>query len=418
MSGPDTKASRLARWGGRLRTAAGLTRAQLQHHRLRLGLAIVGIALAVLAMTLLAGAGVGVLETGEQQFESADRDLWVTAGETRLTSAGGGGFENSLYESRTVATEMEATDGVANAVPLAFETVYVGTGDGEFETFIGTGVPGSGSAVRVTDGDGLSGDPHYADGTYEGDRTNELLVDQETAAALDISVGDTVNVGGSLAVARNTEFTVVGISPTFEQMLGAPTVTMPLSELHQVTGTTRTEPATFITITVEDDADIGAVQHDLEAAYPEYDVRSNQEQLEAVLQEQVLVLAAGGALVLLAVGAGIALTVSLLSLVVFQQRREFAALQAQGISPPLLIATVVGQGLTIGLLGGLVGVSLTQPAVSILNQALSSVVGFEGLVQTADMIYIGGFTIAVVIGTIAAALAGWRMSRTPPIEQL
>jgi len=414
MTGP----SRIARLIGRLRTAVGLTRAQLSHHRLRLGIAIVGVALAVLAMTLLAGVGVGVIGTGEQQFESADRDLWVTAGETRLTSAGGGGFENSLYDSRTIAHEMETIDGVHNAVPLAFETVYVGTGDGEFETFVGTGVPGSGSAVQITDGDGLSGDPHYANGTYEGNRTNELLLDAETARALDVSIGDTVNVGGSLAVARNTEFTVVGISPTFKQMLGAPTVTMPLSELHQVTGTTQTEPATFITITVDDGAGIETVQRELEAAHPELQVRSNQEQLEAVLQEQVLVLAAGGALVVLAVGAGIALTLSLLSLVVFQQRTAFAALRAQGISSPLLIATVVGQGVSIGLLGGLLGLALTPPAVSALNRLAAAVVGFDDLVQTADLIYVGGFAIAVVIGTLAAAIAGWRLSRRPILEDL
>ncbi|WP_265111020.1 ABC transporter permease [Halosolutus halophilus] len=414
----DTGSSRPARWGGLLRTAGGLTLAQLRHHRLRLGLAIIGVALAVLATTLLAGAGVGVLETGERQFEAADRDLWVTAGETRLTTTGGGGFENSLHDSRTVAREMETYDGVANAAPLAFETVYVGTDDGEFETFVGTGVPGGGSAVQVTSGEGLSGDPHYANGTYEGTMTNELLLDEETARALNVSVGDTLHVGGSLAVARNTEFTVVGISPTFERMLGAPTVTMPLSELHQVTGTTRTEPATFITITVEDDAAVDAVHRDLATAYPEYEIRSNQEQLEAVLQEQVLVLAAGGALVLLAVGAGVALTVSLLSLVVFQQRREFAALRAQGISAPLLIATVIGQGLTIGLLGGLVGLALTPPGIGVLNQLAAAVVGFDDLVRTADFIYASGITIAVVIGTIAAAIAGWRLGRRPILEDL
>nr|WP_247003974.1 ABC transporter permease [Halosolutus gelatinilyticus] len=408
----------MARVRERVRAAGGLTFAQLRHHRLRLGLAIVGVALAVLATTLLAGAGVGVLETGQQQFAAADRDLWVTAGETRLTSSGGGGFENSLYDSRSVAREMEAHDGVATAVPLAFETVYVGTGDGDFATFVGTGVPGGGSSVRVTDGAGLSGDPHYANGTYEGPRTNELLLDEETANSLGVDVGDTVNVGGSLSVARNTEFTVVGISPTFERMLGAPTVTMPLSELYRVTGTTRTEPATFITITGEDGADVDAVQRDLRESYPEYEIRSNQEQLEAVVQEQVLVLAAGGALVLLAVGAGVALTVSLLSLVVFQQRREFAAARAQGLSSSLLIAIVIGQGVTIGFVGGVVGLALTPPAVSLLNGLAAAVVGFEGLVRTAEPIYVGGIAIAVVTGTIAAAIAGWRLGRRPILQDI
>ncbi len=89
--------------------------------KLRLGLAIIGICLAVLAMTLLAGTGVGVLETGGQQFDAADRDLWMTAGETRLTPTGGGGFENTLYDSRNVSAAVSQQEGVRNAVPLAFE---------------------------------------------------------------------------------------------------------------------------------------------------------------------------------------------------------------------------------------------------------------------------------------------------------
>ncbi|ELY71992.1 hypothetical protein C488_15757 [Natrinema pellirubrum DSM 15624] len=314
---------------------------------------------------------------------------------------------------------MQSHEGVSHAIPLAFETVYVSTdGNDEFDTFIATGLPQGGPAVQVTEGEGLEGDPHYANGTYDGEMTRELLIDRETANTLDVSVGDTVNVGGSLAAARENEFTVIGISPTFEQMLGTPTVTMPLSELHQITGNTRTEPATFITITVEDGADTAAVQQDLEAEYPEYEIRSNQEQLSAVLQEQVLLLAAAATLVFLAIGAGIALTVSLLSLVIHQQRQTFAALTAQGVSSSLLIYTVIGQGLIIGVLGGGIGILLTLPGVTTLNKLSEAVVGFDGLVQTAPWIYGGGLGIAVIIGTIAAVIAGWRISRTPPLEIL
>lgn len=403
----------------RLRTAGSLTVAQFRQHKLQLTLAIIGVALAVLSMTLLAGAGIGVLETGEQGFDAAERDLWVTSGETRITSAGGGGFENTLYNSRNLSAEIEAHEDVQHAIPLAFDTVYVSTNHSdEFHTFVATGVPGGGPVVQITEGEGLQGDTHYANGTYEGEMTREVVIDKETADTLNISTGDTVNIGGSLAAARQNQFTIVGISPTFERMLGTPTVTMPLSELHQVTGTTQTEPATFITITVEDGASVNTVQKDLEEAYPEYEIRTNQEQLSAVLQEQVLLLAAAGALVLLAIGSGIALTVSLLSLVIHQQRQTFAALTAQGISRSLLVSTVIGQGFIIGFIGGVIGILLTVPAVSVFNRLAAAIVGFEGLLQTAPWIYGTGLGIAVVVGTIAAATAGWRISRTPPLELL
>ncbi len=312
---------------------------------------------------------------------------------------------------------MNAHEGVRHAFPLAFDTVYVSTNrSAEFHTFVATGVPQGGPVVQMTEGKGIQGDPHYANGTYEGEMTREVVIDKETAETLNVSIGETVNIGGSLAAARENQFTIVGISPTFERMLGTPTVTMPLSELHQVTGTTQTEPATFITITVEDGASVSTVQQDLEQSYPEYEIRTNQEQLSAVLQEQVLLLAAAGALVLLAIGSGIALTISLLSLVIHQQRQTFAALTAQGISRSLLVSTVIGQGLIIGFVGGGIGILLTLPAVSVFNRLAEAGVGFEGLLQTAPWIYRSGLGIAVIVGTIAAATAGWRISRTPPLE--
>ncbi len=403
----------------RTRTANGITIAQLRHYKLRFGLAVIGVALTVLAITLLAGAGMGVLDTGEQQFDSADRDLWVTGGETRLTPAGGGGFENSIQGSRSLAEEMAAYDDVDNAIPLAFETVYVRPpGDEDFQTFIGTGVSGGGSSVQVSSGEDLSGDTHYAGGTYDGEMTHEVLIDEETADRLGVGVGDTLEIGGSLAAARDNEFTVVGISSTYGQMLGAPTVTLLISELHQITGTTRTEPATFITITLEDGADQDAIQQELQNDFPEYNVQSSEEQLESVLQEQVLVLAAAAVLVVLSAGAGIALTLNLLSLVVYQQRRELAAFKAQGISTTLIVAVVVGQGLAIGLLGAGLGLLLTAPVARGLNWLGGVVVGFDGLVQTDPRIYVGGLVIAVLVGMIAAAVAGIRVGRTPPLEYL
>jgi hypothetical protein len=77
--------------------------------------------------------------------------------------------------------------------------------------------------------------------------SHEVMIDTQTAEQFDVGVGDTLYIGGTLSSARSNEFTVVGISDTFSRFLGTPTVTMPLSELQTVTGTTSTDSATFIT---------------------------------------------------------------------------------------------------------------------------------------------------------------------------
>jgi putative ABC transport system permease protein len=379
--------------------------------------AIIGIVLAVLSTTLLAGVGAGVFETGQSQLDSADRDLWVSSGPVGL-SATSGGFENTLYDAHSVESEMEQIEGVRSAVPLGFQTVYVSPSGDEFSTLIGSGVT-SGGAVPVSEGETLPrSDSHYNGGSYDGPMTHQVVIDSQTAERFDVGVGDSLYIGGTLSSARANEFTVVGISNRFSRFLGTSTVTIPLSELQTVTGMTSTDAATFITISAEDGADTAAVQQRVQAEYPEFTIRNNQEQLEAVLQNQALVLAGGVTLVVLAFIAGLALTTNLLGLVVYQQRETLAALQATGMSQSTVVGLIAGQGLVLGVFGGLLGVGLTLPLAEVLNRIAEALVGFDGLVQVPTaMLYIG-FGIATVVGTISASVVAWRISRLDTLESL
>lgn len=404
----------------RLRGMLGLAMIQLRYGRTRTVLAIAGIALAVLTMILLAGLGAGVIDSGEQQFAEADRDLWITGGPIELTTARGGGFENSLENSHQMAHDLNNRDEVRAAVPLGFDTVYLRADpDNEFETIIATGITGGGPAVQITDGEQLSeATAHYADGEYDGPLMEEVIIDQQTADRLNLAVGDTVNIGGSLSIARETEYTVVGISPTFGQMLGAPTIVLPLAELQTLTGTTATDPATFMTIFAEPDTDVEALQQDLQTTYPQYEVRTNREQLEATIGQQAVVIIAGSVLSVLSVVGGIALTTALFSMLVYQQREQFAALKAIGIRRSSIVGIAAGQGIVLGLTGGVVGVMLAIPGAYLLNQVVTAIVGFEELVQLESTFLLGGFALAVCIGTLSATIAAWRLSRLPPIHRL
>ncbi|XVH32198.1 ABC transporter permease [Haloferacaceae archaeon DSL9] len=402
-----------------LRAVAGVATKQLRHDRVHTLLTIVGIVLAVLATILLASTGVGVLETGTEQLDAADRDLWVTGGPVALASTGGGGFENTLLDTHSVAAEIESHPEVESAVPLGFEAVYVRSDESDYETLIGSGTTGGGPAITTTDGSGFTGeDTHYANGSYDGPMSNEVIVDERTAEMFDVEVGDSLYIGGSISSAERNEFTIVGVSPTVSQFLGAPTVTLRLSELQQVTGTTAVDPSTFITVTLESGADTDAVQADLQETYPEYDIRSNEEQLQAVLQNQALVLAGGVTLVVLAFVAGLTLTITLLGLVVHQQRSELAALQALGITPPTVVGIIASQGLILGTIGGLVAIAATPLAALGLNYLAATLVGFDGLVQPTFELAALGLAVAVGIGSLSASLSAWRLTRHSTVDQL
>lgn len=403
----------------KLRAVAGLAAASLRYAPGRTALAVTGVALAVLSTTLLAGLGVGVLDTAERQFDAADRDLWITGDPVTIAPTAVGGFQNTVFDSHETATAVRSREDVDSASPMAFQTVYVSADASDFQPLVGVGVPGAGSSVNLVDGNGFTdGRQHYSGGSYDGEMTQEVIVDPRLAETFDVSVGDTLHVGSTVADAREHEFTVVGVSPTFSGFLGVPTVALPLAELQQLSGTTGVDSATWITVSVADGEDAGEVAAAIQREYPEYDVRTNHEQMVALMREQAVLLAAAVTLVVVAVAAGLALTASQLALVVTQQRTELAALKAIGVSSRSLAGIVACQGLAIGVLGAAVGLAVTPPAVAALNVAAEYFVGYDSLVQTPPLVLAGGATIAVIIGTVSALAAAWLLVRVSPTTHL
>jgi len=404
----------------RLRGLVAVAGAQLRHDRLRTVLAVLGVAMAVLATLLLVSTGTGVIETGQQKFDQSSRDLWVTGGAVELRPGSAGGFQNTLVNAHSVAKNISARDDVATAVPMAFQTVYVGSSPSELETVVGVGAPGHGPSVTITEGRPFQAtdDIHYANGSYDGPMTNEVLIDQRTAELLDVGVGDTIYVGGTLRSASENEFVVRGISPTYSRFVGAPTAVLHLSELQAVTGTTASDRATFISVRLTDSANAETVQRELQQEYPAYTIRTNEEQLEATLQEKVTVIASGLSLVVLAVIAGILLTMNLQLSFVYQQRERLAALQALGMSQSSLVTVVVANTLLIGVLGALVGVALAVPATWAINWVAATVSGFENVVSLSRQILLGGFVAATIVSLLSAIAASVYLRRMEPLTVL
>ncbi len=403
----------------RLVAAVEVALLQLRGQPVRTLLVVVGVALAVLAATLLAGVGLGVLQVGEERFDAADRDLWVTGGPVQISPEGPGAVENTIHDAHAVAAEMDAREDVDTAAPIGFEAVYVGTEETDLQLVTGVGLVGTHAGIDIVDGEDLSGaSPHYAGGSYDGEMTGEVVVDPRTATMLDVEPGETILVGGSETAARDQEFTVVGISPDYGQLLGTATVTMHLSELQSVAGAAGTDRASLIAVTVEDGHDPAEVRADLDEAYPDHEVRTNREQLVAVVGQNVVVVATAGVLVVLAAVAGVALTANLLALSITSRRQTLAALQAVGLSRTTLLAVVGVQGLVLGLLGWLAAAAMTPLAAATLDHVAATLVGYEGLVVVPPWLYLAGAGVGVLVGAGGAVIAGILVTRIEPLHQL
>ncbi|WP_255170938.1 ABC transporter permease [Natrononativus amylolyticus] len=415
-TGPEAERARSLRALSRARGVVGLAAAQVRHTPVRTALSVLGIALAVLAVTLLASTGFGVLETGQERFAAADRDLWITGGSVEVTPQGG--LENPIVGAHEISASLEARDDVETAAPLAFHGVYVEHGD-DRELVTAVGLPGTHAGLDLEAGEPLEGgDLHYADGGYDGPRTDELIVDRSTADALGLEVGDDVVVSSS-ADGGGRAVTVVGISSTYSQFLGTPTVTMPLSELQALAGTTESDRATFVTVALADGADAAAAQAAIQEEHPEYEVRSNEEQFERMLESHVLVMASAVTLVVLAVLVGSALALNVLVLSVVQQSREFVALQLLGVSRWTLTGVVLVQGLVLGALGGLVGLAATPVLAAGVNEAAVRLTGFPDLLRvTADVYALGGAVAAVICLFGSVAVGAYLASRLGATSRL
>ncbi|MFC6939444.1 ABC transporter permease [Salinirubellus sp. GCM10025818] len=403
----------------RLRGAVGVGLSGLRYRRGRAALAVAGVALAVLLVVLLAGLGYGLTTTGGQAIDWLDRDLWATAGPVAFAPGAVGGVENPVEDAHAVAAEMEGVEGVAEVQALAFQAVYVSPDGANFDTVVGVGGTGSGDTIVVQRGRSFSsGDVHYANGTYEGPMTHEVIVGPRLAERYGLEPGDTLHVGGTLAAARENEFEVVGVSNTFSRFLGTPTVALHLSELQEVSGGTGNDRAAILAVSLTEGADPAVVERRIERAFPRFSVRTNDEQVGAVIGDQGPVLAAAATLVALAVVAGVALVTNVLALLVAQQRERFAALKAAGVSGRLLAVAVLSQGLVVGLLGGALGLALAIPATTLLNRVVADLAGFSDLVATPSWLLAGALVLAAVVGIGGSTVAGWRVSRISPLAHL
>ncbi|SER91070.1 ABC transporter permease [Natrinema salaciae] len=400
----------------RTRAVLGLAAAQLRRSPGRSALTVLAVTLAVLSVTVLASLGVGVVEKGEEGLDNANRDIWISSDPVDPAASG---TENPIVGAHGMAAELTARDDVQSASPIAMYDVYLGSNESDLQRRPAVGVQETHDGFDFHAGRGFEVDEETATSPPpEEPEVGEIVLDPRVADELNVSVGDTVHVGTSRQTAGEYEFTVVGISDYYSQYLGSPAMTVPLGDLQAVAGTSGTDRATFVTADVTDDADRAAVADDLDREYPEYDVRTSDEQVSSMIEERTIVLASGATLVGLAVVGGVVLTANLFALVAHQQREQLAALRAIGLSRRLLAGTIGAQGLVIGLLGGLVGIAATPLAVMGLNRFSASVLGFERLLRTTTGIYAGGFALALVVGTLVALVSGWRAGRYARIEHL
>jgi putative ABC transport system permease protein len=277
------------------------------------------------------------------------------------------------------------------------------------------------------------GDPHYANGTYDGPFTHEIVLDQGLAGVLHVGVGDLVWLGVSAPGNASqlvqwyhsaTVFRVVGVSGPFWLIPSVLLSFLYLSEYQTLVGgaTPSTDYASLFLIHLFDPTTVDATQSSLARQFPSLTFISINQILGAV-QDVVNLYRTFGELIGsigIVVATLFATTVLLMS--VDDRSREIALLRAVGYSRRRVGGLVVEEALWLSALGMLIGLPLAYIASTAHNDFLTRLVpglptGFS-FVAFDLTVTLAGLLVVLAIGLIASVLPMVRAMQLPVAEEL
>jgi putative ABC transport system permease protein len=419
----------------------------------RTALTALGIGLATALVLVLLSVSAGIQASAFRLATSSGVDLLATSTNTSLSSTS---FP-PLSGAHSLAGEIPETDpNVATASPwlvsslvFANSSLYAASNQSANGSSVPPGwqpasatsigwIPGENTGLEVPTidaGDNLpvAGDPHYANGSYNGTPVDEVVLNAALAKLLHISPNATVwasaqSPSGPSSLgswfAQSTPFRVAGVSGPFWFLPSAALGMFYLSELQQMVGgnTGSTDYASLVLIHLVDPTRAAQDQTRLGTAFPAITFFTLGNVLGAV-QHLVDLYRTFGALVG-AIGILVAtlFTSTVLLMSVEDRSRELALLRAVGFSRAQVGEFVVEEGFLLALLGLAIGIPLGLVGATLLNDSLERLVaglpaGFSFVAFNASVLG-GGLVEVLLIGLVASLIPLARALRIPVAEEL
>jgi putative ABC transport system permease protein len=392
----------------------------------RITLSVVGVAIAVAMMTTVAGVSLGL--ASQSAVQGSDVDYWVVpAGadlDTIAVSVDGPRLGNVHEISATLAADdrvdyatpvliqlvpVQPTPAGADAVPNATNAdssreylVLVGVIGPTAPTDSGTDTTDRPRTVAGVPVDPLRpGDPHYANGSYDGEWTGETVLSGAAADLLAAGEGDRLQLAGT-AAATNRSFTVTHVANgSLQTGVGpAPVAVVHLSELQAATGATADDPADQLLVST----DSRAVRDRIERLYPGTDVvtRAGLSTSGQQVSASSLPFAMGVAGFVVATVVGALFVATLFGLEVLADRRRLGVLTAVGVSDRSTSIVVFVQVVALCLLGGVVGSIAGAVGIVLVNAVAGHLLGVGDVALFRPLLLAYGLGVAALIGLLAA----------------
>ncbi len=350
-------------------------------------LTLIGIAIGVAAIVALGAAAEGMRSGFAAMSQGSQGDLVLTQADA--VSALLSSVDEQVADQVRTWPEVDGVDGVllTNAsVEYNYLYLFGHNPDGfAIEHF------------RIVEGQALA-DARATRGT-------PLLLGHRAAESLDKAVGDTLRFA-------NTSFRIVGIYETGNSFEDSGVV-IPLENAQAIMLLPRR--VSMLYVQLENPAAAERVRSRLERSFPDLTVSTaagfaDQEQMFAILDAAAMVIAS-----LAVVIGGVGMT-NTLFMSTFERTREIGLLRAVGWRRRQVLQLVLGESLTLALLGGLLGIALGLATVFIISRS-ASWLGMLGSNLTAGL-FVRALLTVTVMGLIGGAYPAWWASRLLPLEAL
>lgn len=362
---------------------AGLIGRDLASRKTRTVLTAVAVAVSVMAIVTL------TVVTKSLQ-DSAASVLQIGRADFVVAQKGAPDLLDSVVTDKQVAG-LSKTPGVASAIGALVTTTPL---DSSHPQFLEVGVD---PAALETFGVQV-----VAGRAYTATATNELMLGWQAAEDLGKHVGDTVRID-------RTTYRVVGIY-SIKQVFGdaasmLPLITMQANERKPGT-------VTLMAVKAQPGVAIDGLRKTIETEYPNLATVRLASEFGRVDRNIEFLRAAktGATIVALLIGIIVVMNTMLLSLV--ERMREFGLLRALGWTRRRLVSLVMGEALSISLLGAMLGVGLAF----LLTFTLARASSLQGLLQPQYSASTFGLALysAVGIGLVAALYPSLRAGALRP----
>jgi putative ABC transport system permease protein len=407
---------RRQRYGGLLRLAVGRIAGRVRRGDARqLFVSVLGVAVAIMLMVTVGGVAIGLASQSAIQGENVD--YWIVPEGTTATSIAVSVGGPQLGGTHAAAARLNDHEQIEYATPVLLRVIQLrAPASDSTEYVIAVGVIPDDqprSILGVSTGGLTPGDPHYANGSYEGPWTGEVVASDAAATLLDLEAGQDVSLPSRQT---NRTLRVTNVSAGGEQtgMGPLPVVVLHQSELQSLTGATSGDPADQILVSTNSPN----VRPTIENLYPRTTVVQKSGFSGQDLSTSSLPVAIALTAVLTAVVVGTLFVATMMGLELHADRRQLAVLAAIGYRTRSRAFLVVVETFVLTFLGAALGTGLGVGGIYLTNRLADSYLGVDSVAVFDPLLVAAAAVVAAVIAAFASIYPVWLTRRADVLEVL